>query len=616
MKINVRKILVIAISISTLMLASSCDRDNIGAQSQTDEHGDNRGVVSVKRPIDYGEKHEPRTFEGLDVVDSQLYIEPIEGITDDSFRGVDVSSYIVQKDSGVKYYDFEGNELSDAGFFNFLADCGINWVRVRVWNDPYNAEGEGYGGGNNDVEKAMAIGKLATNAGMRVLIDFHYSDFWADPNSQRAPKAWEDKSLEEKKRLISEYTEVSLKKLLEAGVDVGMVQVGNEINHGMAGETDEQKIYELIKSASGAIREVDKSIKIAVHYTDPQNTTFPEYARKLEVAGVDYDVFAASYYPFWHGNLGMLSMNLKTVIDSYDKDVMVVETSYPYTTGDGDGQPNNVGVETDDIELNYEVSPQGQATAVRDVLETIVRLGDKGLGICYWEPAWVPVQPYQAGKDSTTIYQENKEIWREHGSGWASGYAGTYDSDEEGKYYGGSSWDNQALFDYSGKPLSSINVFKYVFSGTSADKKNDYIKNAGFEESDMTSWNIVGNGVKRKLGNDMRSGDGCLHFWNDKSVEYTAMQKLENIPAGTYDLRAFIQGGDTGENAVFELFIIVNGQEYKHQLNVEGWQMWVRGVVPDVVIPEEAEVIIGVRGKADAGAWGAWDDFLLYRKTL
>lgn len=684
----------LALGLSVSMLAMTACSSGSGSDEPTTgtEETDDRGIVSVKRPIEYGDKHDPRTFAGMDAAESDLFVAPIEGLTDDSFRGVDVSSYIVQKDSGVKYYDFAGNELDDAGFFNFLADCGVNWVRIRVWNDPYDKDGMGYGGGNNDVEKAVAMGKLATNAGMKVLIDFHYSDFWADPAKQTVPKAWDHKSIDDKKTLIAEYTTKSLNKIIDAGVDVGMVQVGNETNNGMAGETEEARIFALMKSAAEAIRAIDKEIKIAVHYTNPQNAGFPDYAGKIIDAGVDYDVFCSSYYPFWHGTLEKLSTNLKEIIDKYDKEVMVVETSYIYTDKNGDGHSNSVNPDTEGVVLPYDVSPQGQANSVRDILETVVKLGDKGLGVCYWEPAWIPVNYYaEDDADSATKYEENMKIWEENGSGWAASYAGKYDPEDAGQYYGGSAWDNQAMFDFEGKPLESINVFKYVFSGTTAEKvitgvnpmalesaigdavqmpetigatmidgsieqipvvwnadevkaaeqtgageyvingkatgngkeydvvcnlaiKNlNYVKNEGFEDSGMAEWVIEGAGVSRQEDNNIKSGKACLHFYNEEPVEYKVTQKIENIPAGTYELRANLQGGDAGSNAMFELFILVNGEELKDSMGVSGWQKWEEGVVTGIVIPEGAEVVVGVRAKAIAGAWGAWDDFTLYK---
>ena len=413
-----------------------------------------------------GETAETDT-EGSEIIDSGFYVEPIEGITDDFIRGVDISSYISEKDSGVEFKDFDGNTLSDEEFFNFLADCGINWVRVRVWNNPYDKDGNGYGGGNNDIDKAAAIGKLATNAGMRVLIDFHYSDFWADPAKQQAPKDWAEKALEDKAKLLNEYTTESLNKLLDAGVDVGMVQVGNETNNGMAGETDPQKVYTLMKAGCEAIRAISRDIKIAVHYTDPASSWFPDMVGNLINAGVDFDVMAVSYYPYWHGTLEELRINLQKIADTYGKEVMVAETSYTYTFEDGDGFANAVGKNAEGMEFAYEVSVQGQANEIRDVMATVSSVGEKGLGVFYWEPAWLPVQVWTEGSaDASSVYESNRKAWEKNGSGWASSYAKEYDPDDAGKYYGGASWDNQAMFAFDGTPLGSLTVFKYIFSGT------------------------------------------------------------------------------------------------------------------------------------------------------
>ena len=129
---------------------------------------------------------------------ADLTYTDLNGQKQSFIEGVDVSSYVSLKNSGVKYYDFDGNELDDIGYFKFLASCGINYVRVRVWNDPYDSEGNGYGGGDNDLETAKKIGQYATAAGMKLLVDFHYSDFWADPGKQQVPKAWADFTLDEK----------------------------------------------------------------------------------------------------------------------------------------------------------------------------------------------------------------------------------------------------------------------------------------------------------------------------------------------------------------------------------------------------------------------------------
>ena len=174
------------------------------------------------------------TTEANPVADvTDIYVEPIEGISDDFIRGMDASAVLALENSGVKYYNFDGEEQD---VFQTLSEAGVNYIRLRVWNDPYDENGNGYGGGNNDLPTAIELGKRATKYGMKVCIDFHYSDFWADPKRQHAPKAWEGMEIDEKCDALYDYTKDSLTQLFDEGVDVEMVQVGNEINNGMAGE--------------------------------------------------------------------------------------------------------------------------------------------------------------------------------------------------------------------------------------------------------------------------------------------------------------------------------------------------------------------------------------------
>ena len=139
-----------------------------------------------------------------------LYIRKIENIDDDFIMGMDASSVISLEQSGVKYYDYDGNEED---VFKVLASSGINHIRVRVWNDPYDSNGNGYGGGNCDIEKAIEIGKRASKYGMKLIVDFHYSDFWADPSKQMVPKAWKDLQIEDKAKALYEYTKFHNSKL-------------------------------------------------------------------------------------------------------------------------------------------------------------------------------------------------------------------------------------------------------------------------------------------------------------------------------------------------------------------------------------------------------------------
>ena len=180
-----------------------------------------------------------------EVVHSSINVEKVTGISDETIRGVDVSSVISLENSGVKFFNFEGEEQD---IFKTLAESGVNYIRVRVWNNPYDSEGNGYGGGNNDIDTAVEIGKRATQYGMKLLVDFHYSDFWADPAKQQAPKEWQGYSLNEKQEAIYQFTKESLQKLIDAGIDVGMVQIGNETGYSFVGCSTWDEKYEKVCS--------------------------------------------------------------------------------------------------------------------------------------------------------------------------------------------------------------------------------------------------------------------------------------------------------------------------------------------------------------------------------
>lgn len=363
-------------------------------------------------------------------------------------RGVDISSYFSLINSGVEFCDYNGNKLDDSEFFALLRKNSVNYIRVRVWNNPYDADGNGYGGGNCDLENAVKIGRLAAENNIKLLVDFHLSDFWTDPSQQRAPKDWQKLSLSQKQSAVYDYVKSSLSTLIENGADIGMVQIGNEINSGMCGETNQKNIAQLLKSGFSAVNDTDSKILRAVHYTDPQKNAFDWFAGNLKSCGVDYDVFASSYYPYWHGSAENLTKQLKGIADKYGKYVMVAETAYPFTKEDSDFHANNInGYEST---LEYPVSVEGQKNAVADVFNAVAKVGDKGLGVFYWEPAWITV--------GTESYEKNFALWEKYGSGWESTFAAEY-CEDKAYYHGGSSWDNQALFDKFGKPLDSLRVF-------------------------------------------------------------------------------------------------------------------------------------------------------------
>jgi arabinogalactan endo-1,4-beta-galactosidase len=368
---------------------------------------------------------------------------------------------------------------------------------------------------------------------------------------------------------------------------------------------------------------------------------------------------------------------------------MVAEVSYAYTLEDGDGHENTV-TKKDVSSLSYPATVQGQANVVRDVMQAVADVGTAGLGVFYWEPAWIPVGVYQKNaSNAASVLASNKQKWQTYGSGWASSYAGEYESDAA-SWYGGSSWDNQAMFDFTGKPLASLNVFRLAGSGAVAPKLVDSIEdeltvtgelgknitlpqsirvaynngtaeyktvawnsqelqsaiakglgnyiihgtasangtaysiicnlsiirpnllaNPGFE-SGSSNWSISGNGVSvQKEASNVRNGEACLKFWDDKNMTFQATQTVRGLTSGYYEFSGYLQGGDAGNNSRFVLFADSNGQHYEEASKVSSWQEWENPCVKRIYVGKDGTVTVGVSVLAVANAWGSFDDFYL-----
>ena len=429
-------------------------------------------VLSVSMSACTPKKHSDWRPNDLvtDVTSDSLYVSKVENLPEDFIMGMDASCVPSLEAGGVKYYDHDGNEKD---VYQILAENGVNYIRVRIWNDPFDAGGNGYGGGNCDIDNAVEIGKRAAEYGMKLLVNFHYSDFWADPAKQMVPKAWKGMSIDAKSEALYQYTKDCLRKLVDAGVDVGMVQVGNETNGAMCGESSSslngwKKITQLLNAGAKAVREVCPNALVAVHFANPEKVTnYESYSKNLDYYQVDYDVFASSYYPFWHGTLDNLSEVLSKIATTYGKKVMVAETSYAFTAEDTDFYGNTIG-EGGGIVKDYPFTVQGQANLVRNVIDTMVNKTTNAIGVFYWEGTWI-----SSGGEN---YEENLALWEKHGSGWASSYAKEYDPDDAGQWYGGCSVDNQAFFDAEGHALESLKVFALVREGNVVENKADAIE--------------------------------------------------------------------------------------------------------------------------------------------
>ena len=339
-----------------------------------------------------------------------------------------------------------------------------------------------------------------------------------------------------------------------------MVQIGNETNNGICGETSWENKCKLFNAGSKAVREIDEDILVAVHFTNPERSgNYANIAKQLDKYEVDYDVFASSYYMFWHGTTSNLTSVLKNIADTYHKKVMVAETSYAYTMEDGDGHGNTIAKDSD-LVSGYAASVQGQANVVRDVMAAVADVGSAGIGAFYWEPAWIPVQVYDAdAENASEILKENKAIWEKYGSGWASSYAGEYDANDAGKWYGGSAWDNQAMFDFTGHPLASLNVFKYVGTGAKAALAVDSVDN-----TELT----VNLGEKIELPQKT-----TVHFNDNTTSERTVTWNQEQIKAlaeagsGTYKVNGTVEVLEQTYNVTCK--VVIKAKNYVNNYSFE-----------------------------------------------
>lgn len=550
--------------------------------------GDIDNIKLVKATgVNDNKDDESNTDDDSTIVDAEVFVDKIAGLDEDFITGADVSSYLSLVNSGAKFYDKEGNELDNQGFFNLLAAGGTNYIRLRVWNNPYDANGNGYGGGNNDLEAAKVMGQWATDAGMKVLIDFHFSDFWADPAKQQAPKAWVSIGHDEKKAAISEYTTTSLKYLLDAGVDVGMVQIGNETTNGFCGETYSDNgwsdVCELFNSGCKAVRNVasdyNREIQVALHFTNPEKAgLYANIAQKFAEYNVDYDVFASSYYPYWHGTISNLTNVLSNIANTYGKKVMVAETSWATTLEDGDGHENTVregSNDTCDASKDYDFSLQGQADEIAAVAKAVKNVGDAGIGLFYWEAAWIPVEySYdEDGKLLSDVVDSNKLAWERYGSGWASSYAGNYDPEDAGKWYGGSAVDNQSWFGFDGKALDTVNIYNYIRTGAKAQVR-------------ATSATAEAVSVETSKVDDIVLPDKATVKYNNKTTESVSVtwntddiEAAKKAGVGTYTIKGvcFVQteAGTQEVEATFKLTIEHNNllSNASFEDGLEGWKV-------------------------------------------
>lgn len=360
--------------------------------------------------------------------------------------GMDLSTLLEVERCGGKFYD--KGIRRDA--VDILKDYGMNMIRLRLWNDPFDKNGNSYGAGGNDIETTLTLARRAKEKGVGWLLDFHYSDFWADPGKQTIPKAWQGMGASGLTEAVYAYTAQVLRRCRREGLLPQMVAVGNELSNGLLwpyGRVPNYKnIAKFINAGISAVREVAPDIPVMLHLDNGGNNEL--YRRwfdcYFEEGGEDFECIGLSYYPFWHGTLEMLRGNMNDIAVRYGKDLIVTEVSMGHTLEDyrlyeglDDSQRKGMAARKELADkIDYPMTPQGQADFMRDILQIIREVPDgRGKGFCYWEPAWIPVP----------------------GSGWATKEACEYIGE---KGPGGNEWANQALFDYDGNALPALEVIK------------------------------------------------------------------------------------------------------------------------------------------------------------
>lgn len=363
----------------------------------------------------------------------------------DYIKGMDLSTVEEVEKCGGRFFD-NGVEKD---VFDILKDFNVNYVRLRLWNDPYAEDGRPYGAGCNDFEVTKRLAKRALNHGMGFLLDYHYSDFWADPGKQNIPKAWRGMNVEELEEAVFNYTKDTLMKLHEEGLAPTMIQVGNELSNGLLWPYGKVPNYDNIAKFVNAgirgVRAVDKAVPIMIHLDNGgNNALYREWFDNFMERGEEFQYIGLSYYPFWHGTLDDLKNNMNDISVRYNKDLIIAEVSMGYTMEDYaeyeklDAKDRKSMATKQELvdKLAHPMTKEGQCEFLRDFFKVVDEVPKgHGKGFFYWEPAWIPVP----------------------GSGWATEAALEY-TGEKGP--GGNEWANQALFDYDGNALPALNVVK------------------------------------------------------------------------------------------------------------------------------------------------------------
>ena len=455
----------------------------------------------------------------------------------DFIQGADLSFTNEMEDCGATFTN--NQEVTDP--FSLFASLGTSMARVRLWHTPDS--------GYSNLDDVIQSSRRAKEAGMAVLLDFHYSDTWADPGNQQLPAAWADLDEAALQQVVYDYTQETLLTLEDAGLLPEMVQVGNEVSHGMlwpigaldGTDASWQRLAGLLTSAAQAVRDTAPNTRVMLHFHSAEDA-YTQLWQLREVGGfTDYDDFGVSYYPWWSLDTSLqdLSDALLHIREDFGVQVMVVETAYPWTSEWADEHTNILDVSSWP-DPPWPATPEGQTAYFVDLHQAVLDAG--GIGVVPWAPDWV----------STPC---------------------------ETPYGTGSSWENLTFFDFEGASLP-------VLQAPLSSIEPQLVSNPGFEEGTSEGWSIDGNATID--WETTQSGWAALRLeWADTTIRQAVVVEQGR----TYTLSAAGRTSGTGR-------VVVGA--------------WQSDTVPEQTIafnqPDYAVATATVTAEADEFVIYAWND--------
>lgn len=541
--------------------------------------------------------------------EADIFVAPVEGLSEDFIKGMDISSVIAEEESGVVYYDENGKEED---LFKILADSGVNYIRVRVWNDPYDEDGNGYGGGNNDVEKAATIGKRAAKYGMQLLtsaseavrqvsadkkkdiqIAVHYTEIDNFDDTLNKAQTLQDYNVDYDIFGVSYYpywhgtmdnmTSVLTEIKEQYGKETCILETsylytgedGDDFGNSVSAEDALEDYPVSVQGQASCIRDViahaSEAGALGVFYWEgawiPVESDYESNTKIWEEHGSGWaSSFAKMYDPLDAGKYyGGCSWDNQAFFDFEGHKLPSLDV-FKY--------------------VNYGATCEPQILAYREVK---IESGIK-------EPLVMP--------ETVSAIYNDPSITDGVPVTWDEDQVAAIDTNVAGEYtVEGTTEDGTTI-------TASIKVLNV-----------NYVQNPSFEESDVSMWAVDypnGNActdIQTKAG-DAVTGEKSFHFYSEEEQEFTVEQTITGLAAGDYTAVANIQGGDVGDDAVVVLYVLVGDERYESEAVVlDGWVNWKKPQIKDIPVGGSSDVTVGMYVKCAAKGWGTIDDFEFYCQT-